>query len=509
MSDRLKLSDLKTDPEADEVADELMLKDLLAQERELKLNIAEIGVQIEREKQEKAAPKKSTNNKIGARKEGSFKAISTAPSINKTPIGPSMVPIPYPTTQDLSSSIDTARTVSFNGCPAYVLDGSKQPRCTGDEPGTGKGVKSGTVSGEVKPVQGSGTVRIEGKKVVRDGDACTMNGGNNPGIYVTVPTIFSQPTPIVSKSGIASGGAASATIWTDVEEWMRQQAFNLAAALQHPFEGFKGAVKGSINTIPQTVELIAHALAEQRASDLEDGAAIQALFGQKKAARELKEVADVSRNQVAEINLSKFQMSNSAQEGGDLSAAIAQIVMIGGALSKVSGKAIRKTIKPPETAIDVHSRMATIEYRDGVKISVGYGPRVIKSMNRGDLEKWFRDMHGISDKSKLDDMINSFDSTKPIELVELPNDTIVIQYVRGNGAVGTFYAQPGTLPAELAISGEGRVLRTFSVSEPVQMIRGTAAEFPVGKYPGVGGPGGGIQLIAPRGSKSFTEITGK
>jgi len=140
MSDRLKLSDLKANPEADEVAKGLILKDQLDEKiQNLERSNAELKAQIAKEKQAQAALKKSAANKIGARKEGSFKAISTAPSINKTPIGPSMVPVPYCTTQDLSSSIDTARTVNFNGCPAYVLDGSKQPRCTGDEPGTGKG----------------------------------------------------------------------------------------------------------------------------------------------------------------------------------------------------------------------------------------------------------------------------------------------------------------------------------------------------------------------------------
>ncbi|MBV6320648.1 DUF4150 domain-containing protein [Duganella sp. HSC-15S17] len=157
--------------------------------------------------QEKAAP--NGNNKIGARKHDGFKAISTAPSINRTPIGPTMVPIPYPTVQDLSNSANTARTVNFNGCPAYLLDITTQPRCTGDEPGTGKGIKSGTVSGEVKPIKGSRTVRIESKQVLREGDPCTMNGGNNPGVYVTTcsPSVAPPKTavqtsdpPIVRKT---------------------------------------------------------------------------------------------------------------------------------------------------------------------------------------------------------------------------------------------------------------------------------------------------------------------
>lgn len=149
----------------------------------------------------KDAPRK---NKIGARKHGSFMAISTAPSINYTPIGPAMVPIPYPTVQDLTNSVGTASTVRLNGCPAYVLDSSKQSACKGDAPGTGKGVKSGTISGEVKPVFGSSSVRIEGKNVVRAGDPCTMNGGNNPGVYVATPPAIEARTSDGTKLNSSS-----------------------------------------------------------------------------------------------------------------------------------------------------------------------------------------------------------------------------------------------------------------------------------------------------------------
>jgi len=126
-------------------------------------------------------------SRLGARKDGKFKAVSTAPSFNKTPVGSSTPPLPYPVVQDLSSSVGTVPNVRFNGDPVYVLDQSTQPNCTGDAAGSLKGVKSGTVSGEVKPVKGSSTVRVGKKPIIRQGDPCTMNGGNCPGIYVTEP----------------------------------------------------------------------------------------------------------------------------------------------------------------------------------------------------------------------------------------------------------------------------------------------------------------------------------
>ena len=141
-----------------------------------------------------------SGSKIGARQDANFKAVSTAPSFNKTPVGASTPPLPYPTTQDLGNSVGVVPTVKFNGDPVYVLNQTTQPSCKGDNPGVAKGVKSGTVNGEVKPVKGSSTVRAGGKPVLRDGDPCTMNGGNNPGIYITTQA----PSGAPAKSAAAT-----------------------------------------------------------------------------------------------------------------------------------------------------------------------------------------------------------------------------------------------------------------------------------------------------------------
>lgn len=187
MTDRLKLSDTHGDAEIDKIASAL-------EEEEKQIHRKQRDGSASNVPHKPAPPnggavrdKPTPANKIGARKHASFKAISTAPSINLTPSGSGMVPVAYPVVQDLSSSVNVASTVNFNGCPAYLLDASTQPTCTGDAAGTGGGIRSGTVSGEVKPVKGSSTVRIEGKQVIREGDPCTMNGGNNPGVYITVP----------------------------------------------------------------------------------------------------------------------------------------------------------------------------------------------------------------------------------------------------------------------------------------------------------------------------------
>ena len=138
--------------------------------------------------------------KIGARKHGKFKAVSTAPTINKTPVGSSTPPLPYPVTHDLDNSVGVVPTVRLNNRPAYVLNQTTQPNCKGDAPGSCKGVKSGTVSGEVKPVKGSSTVRVGKKPIIRQGDPCTMNGGNCPGVYVTSETPSAIPARMAAAA---------------------------------------------------------------------------------------------------------------------------------------------------------------------------------------------------------------------------------------------------------------------------------------------------------------------
>jgi hypothetical protein len=121
--------------------------------------------------------------KLGARKNSRWKAICTAPDFCKTPVGSSTPPIPYQVIADLGQSENCVPNVRFNGDPCCVLNPSIIPHCTGDEPGTAKGVRSGTVAGEVRPAGASTTVRATKKPVVREDDPCTLNGGNANGLY--------------------------------------------------------------------------------------------------------------------------------------------------------------------------------------------------------------------------------------------------------------------------------------------------------------------------------------
>jgi len=123
----------------------------------------------------------------GARKTGQAIVVCTTPDVCKTPMGNSTPPVPYQITANFSDSTSVSPNVRFGGDPAFILDQSIITKVTGDEPGTAGGVKSGTNVNIVEPVEASGTVRVNKKRVVRHNDACRMNNGNTMGRVVYQP----------------------------------------------------------------------------------------------------------------------------------------------------------------------------------------------------------------------------------------------------------------------------------------------------------------------------------
>ena len=114
---------------------------------------------------------------LGARKESGWVVYSMPPDVCKTPMGSSMVPVPYPITSQVSAATGVVKSVKLNGSPAVVFDQSKTPSSVGDAPGSGTGIKSGTVGKKCEPIDKSSTVRAGKKWVVRHGDKFWMNGG--------------------------------------------------------------------------------------------------------------------------------------------------------------------------------------------------------------------------------------------------------------------------------------------------------------------------------------------
>lgn len=111
-----------------------------------------------------------------ARKQAGWQVVSVAPDVCKTPMGSSVPPVPYPVVAKLDSTTQPAGTVRANAHPLVLFDASYTPATLGDQAGTAKGVKSGTVGAQCWPKQRSSTVRVEGKRVIRHDDQFWMNG---------------------------------------------------------------------------------------------------------------------------------------------------------------------------------------------------------------------------------------------------------------------------------------------------------------------------------------------
>ncbi|QQN37668.1 DUF4150 domain-containing protein (plasmid) [Rahnella aceris] len=111
-----------------------------------------------------------------ARKQSDWIVVGLVPDVCKTPIGPSIVPVPYPVTAKLGNAVQEVPNVKANSCPVVVLAQSFIPTTIGDKPGVAKGVGSATVEGNCYPLEHSNSVRAGKRSVLRHGDKFWMNG---------------------------------------------------------------------------------------------------------------------------------------------------------------------------------------------------------------------------------------------------------------------------------------------------------------------------------------------
>jgi hypothetical protein len=118
------------------------------------------------------------------------------PDVCKTPAAPSPIPLPYPN-MAMCSKTDRAVDKVVMENKATVVENSKIPSSTGDEPGTLKGVVSQTNRGEVKFKKYSSKVYAKGKKIVHH-TAMTMHNGNNANMPAGCHAVPSQMKVIVA-----------------------------------------------------------------------------------------------------------------------------------------------------------------------------------------------------------------------------------------------------------------------------------------------------------------------
>ncbi|WAJ27163.1 DUF4150 domain-containing protein [Antarcticirhabdus aurantiaca] len=136
--------------------------------------------------------------------------ISKFPDVCRSP----QCPVPYTIVAYQSDDANTAASVRMTGQRAHKQN-SIVTRCTGDEPGTGLGVKSNTVSSVCHRKEHSSTVRIEGQWATRHGDAWYMNNRNTIGKlnWYTGNKNFDPTPPLVAAAEMSAG---SKVVMSDV-----------------------------------------------------------------------------------------------------------------------------------------------------------------------------------------------------------------------------------------------------------------------------------------------------
>ena len=129
----------------------------------------------------------------GSRDTGKGIIVSVTPDVCKTPVGSSVVPIPYSITAVQGDDANTVASVRMTGKRAHNM-ASLITKCSGDEPGTALGVKSGTVGSVCHPKSHSNNVRIRGEWAIRHDDQWWMNNRNTVGklVYVESTETFDE-----------------------------------------------------------------------------------------------------------------------------------------------------------------------------------------------------------------------------------------------------------------------------------------------------------------------------
>ena len=108
--------------------------------------------------------------------------VCLAPDICKTPIGGSMVPVPYMIISRLDWSQQTIPDTTFAGREAFTM-ASRTDKVTGNEAGKGGGIKSGVNMGWCRPISKKTSVFVGGAELIQNDNLYDMNcnGPDGPG----------------------------------------------------------------------------------------------------------------------------------------------------------------------------------------------------------------------------------------------------------------------------------------------------------------------------------------
>ncbi len=117
------------------------------------------------------------SNGRGISHKGSGGKSIVFPDVCKTPVGPAVVPIPYPNLGQSSDTSKGPKSVKTDG-QMPMVKGAEYSTSTGDEAGVAKGVASSTTKGVCEFMMYSFDVKFEGKNVCRLGDPLFHNKKN-------------------------------------------------------------------------------------------------------------------------------------------------------------------------------------------------------------------------------------------------------------------------------------------------------------------------------------------
>jgi hypothetical protein len=122
-------------------------------------------------------------DQTAARHSGKTAVIAClAPDVCLTPIGSGMVPIPYMILSKLDWSQRAVASVTFTDQQAFTMN-SRTDKVTGNEPGTGGGVKSGVNKGWCRPISNRTSIFVKGHELIQNDNLYDMNcaGPEGPG----------------------------------------------------------------------------------------------------------------------------------------------------------------------------------------------------------------------------------------------------------------------------------------------------------------------------------------
>ena len=117
------------------------------------------------------------------------------PDVCKTPVGPAIVPIPYPNISMGATAMPSsaAMKVLIAGGFAHTV-GTQIPMSNGDQPGVAGGLISGCIMGPTKFLMGSTATFFGGKPAAR---LTSMTGQNGSSMNVPGTTIAPAQTKVL------------------------------------------------------------------------------------------------------------------------------------------------------------------------------------------------------------------------------------------------------------------------------------------------------------------------